>query len=473
MTNTLFDTTDTTKIKYENKLIYDFQGCTINLNEITKDADNKITSFTFLNQTPEPNIIYTQSESSTASLYHKKAYIYNSIFKKGDDNSIKGELIIEHTPLSDSSDKHYVCFLLKYEDTDNINEMDKLIEFLYQSSDVFSTEIIELNKCIESNICVVAPVVSSNNAELQLPVYVFTTPITINSSSVAKIADILNNGIFDTNQEFTAYSVIPSTNITLRGGDDIYIDCSPTGESQETINTYSIPINSDMETSLDARDTMKTATNFALFTMFAFAILTVSPHLYQMSVIRYVLNNTNDDKSGKLKKSDDVFSGVGLRTIDMFISIISVIIIIITLIVGFNKDYFPLILGGLIFSTAVLLSGIAIFNSKNNPDFLSLNSKKIIYGNDANEIANASYFDWKAFKHLILDVAWFIPFLLGIITIVTTMIVQLYIAKTDATGGLVTMGAFFIIAIIMYIYSQSNKLATNTATTDTATTNTA
>ena len=192
-----------------------------------------------------------------------------------------------------------------------------------------------------------------------------------------------------------------------------------------------------------------------------------------MSVIRYVLNNTNDDKSGKLKKSDDVFSGVGLRTIDMFISIISVIIIIITLIVGFNKDYFPLILGGLIFSTAVLLSGIAIFNSKNNPDFLSLNSKKIIYGNDANEIANASYFDWKAFKHLILDVAWFIPFLLGIITIVTTMIVQLYIAKTDATGGLVTMGAFFIIAIIMYIYSQSNKLATNTATTDTATTNTA
>jgi len=53
------------------------------------------------------------------------------------------------------------------------------------------------------------------------------------------------------------------------------------------------------------------------------------------------------------------------------------------------------------------------------------------------------------------------------------MIVQLYIAKTDATGGLVTMGAFFIIAIIMYIYSQSNKLATNTATTDTATTNTA
>lgn len=450
-----FVTTNTDKIKYENKIIYDYPECTVNRNEITKSS-GKITSFTFLNQTPEPNFTYTQSESSTASLYHKKGHILAPSFTVDDRTDVTAHFIIEHTSLSDSSNKHFVCFLLKPMNNDNANEMDKLIECLYSTSNETPiTKNIELNKCIPNQEnCIIF------NTSKKIPVYVFTTPINIDSTTLQYITPTNSgvttpapkNDLFVVDSK-TSYSLVPSTNITVKDGDDIYIDCSPTGESQETINTYSIPINSDMETSLDARDTMKTATNFALFTMFALTISIVSPYLYKWSIIRYVLNNSTDQILKK-EGENDVNSGVGLRTIDMFIGFLSFIIILITLIVGFNKDYFPLILGGLIFSTGVILSSIAIFKSKQDSDFLSLNNKEIHYGSTVSEIANAPYFNWEAFKYLILDFSWFMPFLLGIITIVTTMIVQLYIAETNATGGLVTMGAFFIIAIIMYIYSH-------------------
>ena len=65
------------------------------------------------------------------------------------------------------------------------------------------------------------------------------------------------SGVGVTSYKSTVWGVLPKANISQRGEEEIYIDCTPTGESAETIATYNVPIQSEYTRDWGKLDFMK------------------------------------------------------------------------------------------------------------------------------------------------------------------------------------------------------------------------
>jgi len=92
-----------------------------------------------------------------------------------------------------------------------------------------------------------------------------------------------------------------------------YIDCNPTGVSEEEINTYSVPINSKMASQSQESDYMKTTVNYGLFMLTALISYIIVPLFYKnvvidMSTIEFYLDSV---KRFKRIRSADILIGIG------------------------------------------------------------------------------------------------------------------------------------------------------------------
>lgn len=67
--------------------------------------------------------------------------------------------------------------------------------------------------------------------------------------------------------------------------DDIYIDCSPTGESAENIATYNVPINSEYTKDAKKLDLMRTLLNLCVALIFLIIAYFTLPRMYKYGVI--------------------------------------------------------------------------------------------------------------------------------------------------------------------------------------------
>ena len=370
-------------IRYENKLKYDYVGSNINKYEMNVPIDKtKPLDMTFFNGTTEPNIVYTQDGSSLAC-FHKKIYVYKLLHNNiknitTDDNSIVGELVIEHTPSGDSSDKHYMCILLKhaYRATQTNNDVDILLNF--KNQDTMVNTNIELNKILpKQDKCIVYKSENANNKNKNT-VYIFTTPIEINDKSKEIIQGFVNStDLFKISHDDNAsYDVLPATNISQSGNEEIYIDCNPTGESQEEIDTYNIPINSRMNTQQQETSTMKTATNFAIFTMYSLLLAMVLPVLYKETAVKAAI------------MAQEVTSAIRMRSIDSMIVVTLLLVVIALFAYGFGKDNYTLILSGSVILYTAIATGTILSIKKDNKEFMSVGDKTIEYKED-----DKSYFD--------------------------------------------------------------------------------
>jgi hypothetical protein len=205
--------------------------------------------------------------------------IHNNITDNTDKNSnIIGELVIELK--STSGDKSYVCFLLEKPPpygSPPSSDVDKLLS-LTTSNGPLTTDIV-----INSSITSQQTAIVYNNAGSNI--FIFTNTITINNDSVKII-----NGYDTTISLFSAnaptdYVIIPNKNISMAQDEQIYIDCNPTGESSETINTYNIPVRSDASNEKQEMDYMKTSVNFALFSVLLIVSYFIVPSFYKFMVI--------------------------------------------------------------------------------------------------------------------------------------------------------------------------------------------
>jgi len=384
----------TENIKYDNKIVYDYDKIQIFKSAINGPTTNVPLNTEFVNaRRGEPNISYTDENSISDNRYDSsKIYVYQLIHNNInsittiDDTSIIGELVIEHTRNSDPTDKHYICFLLKHVLSGTDNEIDILLNFNNPDQDK-SSAYIELNKVIpQQDNCIVYKSKSENNTENT--VYVFTTPIEIHGTTSN---DIIKNCPSGTNlfEDYkAAYIVLPANNITKRGEEEIYIDCNPTGESQETIDTYQIPINSQLSSNLEQSDNMKTVINFATFAVYSLVVAIVLPPLYKATAIKSALMSGVDP------------NGIRLRSIDSIICFSMIVTIIILISIGYNTI-------GLILLFTTVLGGLLIYTYKQNPDFIKISGKEIIYNPikkfDINDILNSVEVLGKSMWNIIKD----------------------------------------------------------------------
>lgn len=364
----------TQNIAYENKIVYDYGKTQIYKSEITSPSSQTPFSVPFYNnRNGEPNISYIDNTGISDTRYDSmKIYAYKLIHNNiqsltTDQTSIIGELVVEHKNVNDPSDKQYLCFLLKHVSLNtNINDIDILLNFKNQDK---SNTFIELNDMIpQQDNCIVYES-KPLNGEITNKVFIFTTPIEINATSKG----IIDNCPIDTSlfgKESSKYFVLPSTNIAKRGDEDIYIDCSPTGESQETINTYNIPINSELSTNQEKADNMKTAIDFAYFAVYSLILSLILPPLYKGTAIKAALLSS---------PADSLPNGIRLRSIDILTGLFMFISIVAMMSIGFTGDDSSLNTISFIIFYSTVAGVLILYTKKANPDYLKIGNFEIKY----------------------------------------------------------------------------------------------
>jgi hypothetical protein len=250
--------------------------------------------------------------------------IHNNIAQIQSSNVI-GELIIEHTPITGTG-KYYTCFLLesnpkiKFTDSNSVDDLiNKINKKNTNISFALNTSIPSQNNCIVYNI---------NNTD---KAFVFTNMIYVNNKSYDYITKKITGTLSTTTlPKYATYTVLPKNNITQQGEDEIYIDCTPTGESAETIATYNVPIQSEYTRDASKLDFMKTLINLMMFFIFILLTYFTVPFFYKTVVV---------DNVHKLIKGDDHDKNRRNVAVDVFMCIVAVVLFFTMLGYGMNKNF--------------------------------------------------------------------------------------------------------------------------------------
>lgn len=339
------DTFDLTEnIKFNKEIIYDYPSTTIYTNEIKNDNgvfQAPVTS------NIDDNFYYT-SDGKTSQFNFTKIHIgkvyHDNITAVTENNSkIVGELVLEHSP------NCYTCFFLEKSFSPNKNVLESLLARDSATVEIELNDIIgKQDKCIHYN-----------DGGKQM--FLFTTPIYTSSNLKDVPSDISN--LF-TKKYDNNYTVIPGNYIGKRDDDQIYIDCSPTGASEEELNTYNVPINTRLLNEKQQTELMVMATNFALFAVLSLVGYFLIPVFYKKIVIDPILYmKPGSDEQTNIERLK------AIATADIALIIFAVVGIMTLYTVGMTKD--PKFTSfSLILSIISILSASLITMKKSNPEFL-------------------------------------------------------------------------------------------------------
>jgi VanZ family protein len=168
----------------------------------------------------------------------------------------------------------------------------------------------------------------------------------------------------------TKYSIVPGSNIVQQKDEEIYIDCNPTGVSNKDIQTYNIPINSELSQEKQNMDYMKTTVNFFVFIIgLAFCYFAV-PKMYKTVIVdNAILFNKKYPQT-----IFDVWQRI--RSADIWLTLIITAIFLTMLILGFKESNYIYITTGLFICIFYGLSFSIIQNSKMDKEFMTLRNSQ-------------------------------------------------------------------------------------------------
>jgi len=386
------DSKTTLKLNYDQTTIKD-TDVKLNLNSLSVNY-NIVTQPTIVY--PNVSTTYNATQIRIYGVLHKNIKDLTcdskgkSLISK---NQIVGELVVEHTSKTGGYGKVYTCFLLKKGTSSTTsNDIDNVINNYYVSDpDKHKDSVtLNLNQYITGTT---AYVYSSGNDKVIL----VTTPIIINTSDkyVSSYVDkstLLNVEPTDkkktyTEIKYTKSTVVPETKVTTTPDIDksgIYIDCKPTGESDKTIATYNVPINSEYTRDAQKLDFMKMTIHLCFVFIMVIVIYFVVPLFYKAAVIDSVNKFVNDSAINYPKIKEvipDIYNGtdinrfVRIRTADILIIIYSIIVFGILLHEGFKGNNFDLIMWALYFAIMFGLGFSTIQFNKINRDFMKTKIK--------------------------------------------------------------------------------------------------
>ena len=249
------------------RLIYNYYKGSINTNTFSSKTYSNEESVSYhsanINYYIDPNIFFSKLQAD----YHGTSIFVSKPIHNTSAPSIVGELIIKHDPVSNTTNTLFTCFLIKVDNGAEESDLDKLlkmfvsppspaknIDFDLSTITPNNSDAYYYNYDIPSTVSKPDGMSMSSNID----VIVFGKPIRIKSAS--NIFESMSGttlsflGSNQTSTSFTKRTIIDSS-VSYKGGEDqIYIDCNPTGESNDTIATYNVPINSEYTNELQEEE---------------------------------------------------------------------------------------------------------------------------------------------------------------------------------------------------------------------------
>lgn len=351
---------DDNNISYDNNIKYTYKDTTINKRDIKEHSNDNLhnsiknenipevegkliplkhTFYKINFPNKEANFVYTDINPSSyvANTIYLYSVLHHNISGVTTNNKdIIGEIVIEHSNPNEQNQKIYTCFLIKEElvkTTDN--SIDKIINLVEGNSD-YNELSFELKTDIPTQTHCFHYEDKKNH------VFVYTNPISVKKNAASFFKNKLANktklfNIYPARDDkIVSYQLIKlgkiegfvSKTINIQEGmandeGEIWIDCQPAGESDETIQARNVPLNSEYVDSKDKIDFFKTIIHFLVFIIVTIVSVLGASSLYKTLIIDMInkLHKGDDDnnKYAFMSKSNllilVIFIGVGLLSL--------------------------------------------------------------------------------------------------------------------------------------------------------------
>tara|TARA_B110000285_G_scaffold78069_1_gene89935 strand:+ start:9278 stop:10882 length:1605 start_codon:yes stop_codon:yes gene_type:complete len=338
-------------ISTEEKITYIYSGVSINRRDIITltnddnknsikktdlpDVDGKRipvknTFYQIKLRNKEPNFIY--GGLSPSSYTAKSIYLFGLLHRNisgissNDKSNIIGEIVIEHTNPNKQLQKVYTCFLIKETKETDVTELpDGQPEEDIPNKSITNKSIDGLIPLINNKLAPEYTFDLSSDIPTQTHsihyvdktnhIFVFTNPIEINKDT----AKFFKNEVSHKTNLFSIYPTNDSSNKTLFYGsetillngtpsntdgfrlmegidgddnaaesNDIWIDCSPTGESDDTVaGIRNVTIDGEYSDHKEQIDGFKMLTHFFMFILITLLSFFMIPKLYKNIIVDF------------------------------------------------------------------------------------------------------------------------------------------------------------------------------------------
>jgi hypothetical protein len=323
------DITNLKAVTSKTLLTFDFTGIDVYLSNViyynSDDAEVKnepeicngyrITQFS----PPSPsNLSYPDDKHTyrSSDMYITKV-IHKVVDDKYKETPYVGEITIKFLPNISTDPKVHLCFFLTNtslkNSEDKSNDMDRIIDMISSENpdDHINTSLSSVIKPQS------AGVLFDDFGDVFI---LMTNPIYI-SSDISELNDNKKLFIIDYNSEKL---LLRSNNIVMGNDNNVYMECNPTGVSEETIQTYNVPIYSEYSKDISKYTTMNYTINFTSVVAVVFIIYAFFPSFY----INYIYENVK-----KAYGSHEV-RATRLTTIDVAFYILVSVFITLNFVIG-------------------------------------------------------------------------------------------------------------------------------------------
>jgi hypothetical protein len=238
---------------------------------------------------------------------------------------------------------------------------------------------------------------------------VFTNPIYLNQKSSDKFVSLKlkSTSLFSNYKE--NYIVLPKSNISQRGEDEIYIDCTPTGESAETIATYNVPIQSEYTRDWGKLDFMKMTIQLLMVFILILTTYFGIPITYKRVVVDNIYRLIKNDIHSVQTKSGRIVAGKHIRniTVDWILLMFSSFIIAFSFFYSItSRNYNYLQYAVYLFIFGILSIAIVAFN-KSSGYFKEGYIINDLFDNTKYNQSDVNSKKWEDIKSFIKDIASF------------------------------------------------------------------
>ena len=317
----------------QKKVIYNYRTEKGTYNDSTKTIELVVS----------PDYNFFTLEAGEMQSYTAKNIYFTKVMHYLDNQDLIGEVVTLH------EDNMYTVFPLKLGAND---------------ATVIDTIINEGTTTAYKNITLNDVIPMQTNCKYyttsEYSVYFFDKPIEILGGTDATelfTGDESGLSSYIEDNSAISYDLIPQANISMQSENDIYIDCSPTGASQEELDTYEVPINSRMTSDLGQKRMEEMTTNFFFFVILVAITYFISPTAYKLGITDYILLTFDKDKL----TPSDVSGKSPERILHAYRKALDIIVL------GFSFVLFCLLIGsnvmtGIIFAFFILMSMAVILD---------------------------------------------------------------------------------------------------------------
>lgn len=329
---------DDNNISYDNNIKYIYKDTTINKRDVKEHTndnlhnsikkENKVevegklipikdTFYKINFPNKEANFVYTNLTPS--SYIANNIYLYSVLHHNisgvtTNNTEIIGEIVIEHSNPNKQNQKVYVCFLINEElIKTSDNSIDKIINLVEGKSDYNELSVAIKNDIPTQTHCFHY---EDNNNH----VFVYTNPISVKKNA----ASFFKNKLASKTKLFNIYPahddkivshqliklgekegfVSKTTTFQEAAEGEIYIDCSPAGESDDTVPALNVPLHSGYAESKTKTDAFKSIIHFLVFIIIAVVSVFGASSLYKTLIIDMINTSGITDQDNNNNKRD-------------------------------------------------------------------------------------------------------------------------------------------------------------------------